>query len=86
MPFRADEAKALAADAPVQDGTVHGFARISAPKCRIFQQLDGKYFFVLVNDAGDALGRSHAYPKKESLLRRIERMRKESSSPLAFEE
>ncbi|KXB63903.1 MULTISPECIES: YegP family protein [Olsenella] len=81
-----DSTRALAVGAPVQDGTVHGFGRVAAPKCRIYQQLDGKYYFVLVDDAGDALGRSHAYPKKESLLRRIERMRKESSSPLALEE
>lgn len=80
---------ALKADAPkaaVEDSTVDAFTREAAPKFRIYETLSGNYFFrFFTKDNGDIL-QSHSYPKKESLMRRIERTRQECESSIAADD
>ncbi|MCH3947377.1 MAG: hypothetical protein LKE43_00865 [Olsenella sp.] len=59
---------------------------VPAPKYRIFQTLSGNYFFRFYPDDSNDIAQSHSYPHKDSLLRRIERMRNEGGSPLAQDE
>ncbi len=69
-----------AKDAAVEDTTSLDWQPMAAPKYRIFQTLSGNYFFRFYPDE------SNSYPHKDSLLRRIERMRAEGDSPLAQSE
>ena len=68
---------AVREDAPtaaVEDSTVDAFKREPAPKYRIYTKDNGDIF------------QSHSYEKKESLLRRIERMRNECDSSIAADD
>lgn len=80
---------AVREDAPtaaVEDSTVDVFKREPAPKYRIYETLSGNYFFrFFTKDNGDIF-QSHSYAKKESLLRRIERMRNECDSSIAADD
>lgn len=80
---------AVREDAPtaaVEDSTVDAFKREPAPKYRIYETLSGNYFFrFFTKDSGDIF-QSHSYAKKESLLRRIERMRNECDSSIAADD
>ncbi len=69
--------------AAVEDTTSPDQQPVEAPKYRIFQTLSGNYFFRFYPDTGNDLAQSHSYPHKDSLLRRIERMRNEGDSPLS---
>ncbi|MDD5800785.1 MAG: YegP family protein [Coriobacteriales bacterium] len=84
-----DGIEAVRKDAPsaaVEDSTVDAFKREPAPKFRIYETLSGNYFFrFFTKDNGDIL-QSHSYPQKDSLLRRIERMRNEASSSIAADD
>ena len=65
---------------------VDAFKREPAPKYRIYETLSGNYFFrFFTKDNGDIF-QSHSYEKKESLLRRIERMRNECDSSIAADD
>ena len=75
-----------AKDAAIEDTTTQDWQHVPAPKYRIFQTLSGNYFFRFYPDESNDLAQSHSYPRKESLLRRIERMRNEGDSPLAQDE
>lgn len=74
-----------AKDAAIEDTTVDSAMHVPAPKFRIFQTLSGNYFFRYYPDDGGDIAQSHSYPLKESLLRRIERMREEGDSSLAHD-
>lgn len=80
---------AVREDAPkaaIEDSTVDAFKREPAPKYRIYETLSGNYFFrFFTKDNGDIF-QSHSYEKKESLLRRIERMRNECDSSIAADD
>lgn len=75
-----------AKDAAVEDTTSLDWQPVAAPKYRIFQTLSGNYFFRFYPDESNDIAQSHSYPHKDSLLRRIERMRAEGDSPLAQSE
>ncbi|QOY60200.1 YegP family protein [Thermophilibacter immobilis] len=78
--------RASAPDAEIEDATVDAFDREKSPKFRIYEDFDGHFFFrFITEDAGD-IARSHTYEQKESLFRRIERMRAEADSSLAADE
>jgi uncharacterized protein YegP (UPF0339 family) len=72
--------------ATVEDTTVDAFDRQPAPKFRIYETMSGNYFFRFFTTENGDIFQSHSYPKKESLLRRIERMRNECTSPVAADE
>ena len=69
-----------AKDAAVEDTTSLDWQPMAAPKYRIFQTLSGNYFFRFYPDESNDIAQSHSYPHKDSLLRRIERMRAEGFS------
>lgn len=75
-----------AKDAAVEDTTAPDWQSVPAPKYRIFQTLSGNYFFRFYPADGNDIAQSHSYPHKDSLLRRIERMRSECGSTLAQDE
>lgn len=75
-----------AKDARIEDTTEDAHARGINPKYRIYQDMDGKYYFRYFSDDGSDIAESHKYYHKDSLLRRIERMRNESSSSIASPE
>lgn len=81
-----DSVIADAAAADVEDTTVDAFTRVAAPKYRIYQTLSGNFFFRFYTAKNGDLFQSHSYPKKDSLMRRIERMRAECNSPVAADE
>ena len=81
-----DEMRDTASTAGIEDSTEDAFDRIPSPKYRIYETMDEKYFFRFITSMAGDVARSHEYPKKESLLRRIERMRSECDSSLAHEE
>lgn len=75
--------KSGAATAELEDTTLNAFARQASPKFRIYEDFNGNYFFrYITDDAGD-IAESHTYELKESLLRRIERMRQEAESEVS---
>ncbi len=72
--------------ANIEDSTIDAFAREESPKFRIYEDMEGRYFFrVITEEAGD-IARSHSYEHKESLMRRIEHTQAEVDSSLAFGE
>lgn len=78
--------RAEAGNAAIEDSTIDAFDREPAPKFRIYEDFEGRYFFrFITNEAGD-IARSHTYELKESLMRRIERTAAEADSPLAAPE
>ena len=81
-----DHIRRIAKDAEDEDTTSLDWKPVPAPKYRIFQTLSGNYFFRFYPDDGNDIAQSHSYPLKDSLLRRIERMRNEGGSPLAQDE
>lgn len=75
----------VAPKASVEDTTEFSYTRVASPKYRIYKTLEGKYYFRFFAADGADVVRSHNYEKKESLLRRIERMREEATSSLAHD-
>jgi uncharacterized protein YegP (UPF0339 family) len=80
-----DQIRKTAADAAIEDTTVDGTMHVPAPKYRIFQTLSGNYFFRFYPDDGGDIAQSHSYPLKDSLLRRIDRMREAGDSSLSHD-
>lgn len=81
-----EDVRTTAKGAQVEDSTVDAFARESSPKFRIYEDMDGLYYFRFITGAAGDIAVSHHYPKKDSLLRRIERMRTEAESSMAAPE
>lgn len=77
--------KTSAAGAGIEDTTVDPMIVVPGAKYRIFQTLTGNYFFRFYPAEGEDVVQSHTYPHKDSLLRRIERMRVEGDSSIAEE-
>lgn len=75
-----------AKDAAVEDTTIESYEHCQAPKYRIYQDMSGKFYFRYFDEQGADIAESHKYYHKDSLLRRIERMRYESSSSIASPE
>ena len=73
-----------APNANIEDGTEKDFERVPAPKFRIYQDLDGEYFFAFIDATGEDLALSHKYSEKESMLRRIERVMAECDASVAM--
>lgn len=78
-----EDLRRQASGANVEDGTEKDFEHLPAPKFRIYQDLDGKYFFAFIGAMGEGMALSHKYELKESLYRRIERTRAECDSSVA---
>lgn len=70
--------------ANIEDGTEKDYERVPAPKFRVYQDLDGKYFFAFIASNGEDLVLSHRYPRKDSLYHRIERVQAESNSSVVI--
>lgn len=74
-----------ASAAQLEDSSVDPHAIIDGAKYRIYEDMDGTYYFrYFMADSQDVL-QSRSYNAKDELLQRIERMRKESTSSLANE-
>lgn len=72
--------------AEIEDTTIDAFDREPSPKYRIYEDFDGYYFFRFITDEAGDIACSHSYEHKESLFRRIERLRAEADSPTAATE
>lgn len=77
--------QSAAKSAPIEDASVDGYVRQGAPKYRVYEDMDGSYYFRYFAANAEDVAQSYVFDNKESLMTRLERMKKESTSSLANE-
>lgn len=75
-----------AADAPVEDQTVEGFATEKNPKFEVYEYRNGDYRFRLKAKNGELIGTGDRYKSKAGCMNGIESIKKNSVDAILVEE